>query len=141
MAGTTRPRALAVLGAIAVLAGGALHVRLGFDDYGTEDLVTVFFLNGVGSALVAAWIAYDRRPFALLAGLGISTVSLLAFGLSRRGDGVLGFRGVGLDPSPDVALTLLAEGVATLALGAALLASRAELGALAGRLRPRRLRG
>ena len=140
MVGPGRPRALAVLGAVGVLAGGVLHVRLGFDDYGTQDLVTVFFLNGVGSALVAAWIAYDRRPYPLLGGLGISIVSLLAFGLSRRGDGVLGFRGVGLDPSPDVALTLLAEVVATFALGGALLASRAELSALAGQLRPRRTR-
>ena len=44
---------------------------LPLDGYGNDDLITVFFLNAIGSALVAAWIAYDRRPLPLLAGLGV----------------------------------------------------------------------
>lgn len=122
------------LGAVLLLAGGLLHVRLAFDAYGTPDLITVFFLNGIGSAVVAAWIAYDRRPLPAVAGIGLSVVSLAAFGLSRVGDGVLGFRATGLDPSPDAALTLAAEVAATLVLSAVLVASRAEVGSLVRQL-------
>ncbi len=119
----------------ALLIGGALHARLAFDGYGTTDLITLFFLNAVGSALVAAWIAYDRTPFSLMAGVGVSAVSLLAFGLSRAGDGVVGFRGVGLEPSPDVLLTLVAEGLAVLLLAFAVLRERHELVAVVQQLR------
>ena len=123
------------IGALAILAGGALHVRLAFDEYGTDDLITLFFLNGIGSALIAAWVVYDRRPFALLAGLGLSTVSLAALGLSRVGDGVVGFRGVGLDPAPDVALTVVAEATAIVLLLAGLFGARRELVAIYRQLR------
>ena len=126
---------LRTTGAVALLAGGALHVRLALDAYGTDDLITVFFMNAIGSALVGAWVVYDRRPLSLTAGIGISAVSLAAFGLSRVGDGVLGFRGVGVEPAPDVVLTLAAEGVALVLLGAALFASRRDLVAYSRRLR------
>ena len=126
---------LRIAAATALLIGGALHARLAFDGYGTTDLITLFFLNAVGSALVVAWIAYDRGPFALLAGIGVSTVSLLAFGLSRVGDGVVGFRGVGLDPGPDALLTLVAEGLALLLLAVALLRARHQLVAVVQQLR------
>lgn len=120
-------RTLRSAGAVALLAGGALHCRLALDGYGTDDLVTLFFVNAIGSALVGMWLALDRTGFALLAGLGISAVSLAALGLSRTGDGVVGFRGVGLDPAPDVALTLVAEAAAVLLLGAAALRQRRQL--------------
>ena len=126
------------LGAIAVLAGGLLHVRLAFDAYGTGDLITLFFLNGIGSAVVAALLVYDRGPLSLFAGLGVSTVSLAAFGLSRVGDGVVGFRGVGLEPSPDAGLTVGVEALAVVLLLAAAFAERRELGEMLGRLRPSR---
>jgi hypothetical protein len=131
---TGRARTVALLAAGSVLAAGAVHTRLGFEAYGTADLVTVFFLNGAGSAVVAAWIAYDRRPFPLLAGLGVSLTSLLAFALSRVGDGVLGFRATGLDPAPEAAITLATEVLATGFLLAALAARRTELRALLGGL-------
>lgn len=121
--------ALRLGGAVAVLTGGFLHAELALDSYGNDDLITLFLLNAIGSAVVAAWLAYDRRPWPVLAGLGLSTASLLAFGLSRVGDGVVGFRGVGLDPSPEAGLTLAAEGVAVVLLAVALVASRAELAA------------
>ena len=126
---------LRIAAAAALLIGGALHARLAFDSYGTTDLITLFFLNAVGSALVAAWIAYDRTPFALLAGLGVSTVSLMAFALSRVGDGVVGFRGVGLEPGPDALLTIVAEGLAVLLLASALLRERHQLVAVVQQLR------
>ncbi len=126
---------LRIASAAAVLLGGALHARLAFDSYGTTDLITLFFLNAIGSAFVAAWIAYDRTPFSLTAGLGVSTVSLLAFALSRVGDGVVGFRGVGLEPAPDALLTIVAEGLAMLLLASALLRERHQLVAVVQRLR------
>lgn len=120
-------RALRIAGALALLAGGALHSRLAIDGYGTDDLITMFFLNAIGSALVGAWLVLDRSAFPVLAGLGISSVSLAALALSRTGDGVIGFRGVGLDPGPDVALTLAAEVAAMLLLGVAVLRGRRQL--------------
>jgi hypothetical protein len=126
---------LRIAAAAALLTGGALHARLAFDSYGTADLITLFFLNALGSALVVAWIVYDRTPFALMAGLGVSTVSLLAFGLSRVGGGVVGFRGVGLEPGPDALLTLVAEGLAVLLLAVALLRERHQLVAVVHQLR------
>jgi hypothetical protein len=123
----TAATGLRTVGVVAVLAGGALHLRLALDGYGNDDLITLFFLNAIGSALVAAWMTYDRRPLPLLAGLGVSAVSLLAFGLSRVGDGVVGFRGVGLEPAPDVLLTLGAEAVAVVALAIAVVRVRGEL--------------
>lgn len=122
-------------GAVAVLAGGGLHAKLALDSYGTDNLITLFLLNAIGSALVAAWIVYNRSPFPLLAGLGVSSVSLLAFGLSRIGDGVVGFRGIGLEPSPEALATVVAEGVAVAFLSAALIASRRDLLAYANQLR------
>lgn len=129
MTGTERPTpalatAATAIGAVAVLAGGALHLRLAVDGYGTDDLISSFFVNAVVSAAVGAWLAYGRSPLPHLAGLGVSVLSLAAFALSRTGDGVLGFKGAGLDPSPDAALTLAAEAVATVALVVALVADR-----------------
>ena len=123
------------LGAAALLAGGALHANLAFDSYGTHDLTTLFFMNAIGSALVAAWMVYDRRPLPLLGALGVSAVSLLAFGLSRVGDGVVGFRGVGLEPSPDAIATLIAEGIAVVLITTALFAERSDVRALVRQLR------
>ena len=121
--------------AVAVLAGGAFHARLAHNRYGTHDLITLFFLNGIGSAVVAAWIVYERRFLPLVAGLGVSSVSLLAFGLSRVGNGVVGFRGTGLEPSPDAVLTLVFEGLAVVLLAAALVGARDEIASVVRRLR------
>lgn len=123
--------AVRVTAAMALLAGGALHVRLAFDSYGTHDLITLFFMNAIGSALVAAWMVCARGPYPLFAAFGIATVSLAAFGLSRVGSGVVGFRGVGLEPSPDAALTLVSEALAIVLIGASLFAERAHVRTLA----------
>jgi hypothetical protein len=128
---------LRVAASVALLAGGALHARLAFGSYGTRDLITLFFVNGIGSALVAGWMLYARSPLPLFAALGISAVSLAAFGLSRVGGGVIGFRGVGLEPSPDALLTLVSEGVAMLLIGASLVAEQADVRTLAREIRAR----
>lgn len=116
-----------VLGAVLLIAGGAIHTWLAFDGYGTSDLETVFLLNGAGSALAAAALALTRGPIAALVGAGISAVSLLAFAMSRIGDGVMGFRATGLEPAPEALLTLVVEAAALLVIGAVIVNERARL--------------
>lgn len=120
-----RDRILRLVGAALVLVGGAIHLKLNLDDYGTEDIARTFALNALVSAVVAASLVVSRGPVALLAGLGLSLGTLGAFVLSRNGDGILDFREVGFNPSPDAALTVVAEVAAVLVLGAALLVRRA----------------
>lgn len=115
------------IGAIGILVGGALHTKLAFEGYGTDDLIRLFFLNGVASALAAAWLVLDDRPLPAVVGAAVAAGSLLAFGLSRVGDGVVGFRGNGLDPAPDAALTVVSELVVVLALGLSALRHRGAL--------------
>lgn len=116
-----------LLGAVLLLAGGAVHTRLAFDKYGSEELIAVFFLNGLASAVFAVAITLSTHPFAPVAGIGVAAVSLAAFALSRVGDGVLGFRGHGLDPAPEALLTLLFESAALAVLASVVLDRRQEL--------------
>lgn len=118
---------LRIVGAVLLIAGGAVHTWLAFDGYGTKDLQTVFFLNGAGSAVVAAALASTRGPLAPLAGAGISAISLLAFGMSRIGDGVVGFRATGLEPVPEALLTLAVEAAALLVIGTVIVTDRDRL--------------
>lgn len=102
-------RMLRLAGAVLLLAGGAIHALLAFDGYGTSALEDMFLLNAAGSALVALALLLAPGPWPALAGVGIAGTSLLALALSRVGDGVVGFRGTGFDPVPDVPLTILFE--------------------------------
>lgn len=105
-------RLLRLLAATLLLVGGAIHTWLAFDGYGTGDLEQLFFVNGAASAVVAGALALSRNPVPALAGAGIAAGSLGAFVLSRIGSGVVGFRGTGLDPFPEVPLTLVVEAAA-----------------------------
>jgi hypothetical protein len=69
---------------------------------------------------VAAYLALRDDVLGLLAGLALSIGSLVALALSRRGDGILGFREVGWNPSPDTAVTVAVEIAAVVVLLAAL---------------------
>lgn len=115
---------LRLVGAALLLFGGAIHTWLAFDSYGTADLEKLFLLNGIGSAVIAAAIVVTRGPVAPLVGVGISGASLLAFALSRVGDGVVGFRATGLEPMPEAPLTLVVEGAALVVLGVVVIAGR-----------------
>lgn len=110
-------RMLRMAGAALLLAGGAIHVMLAFDGYGTRTLEDMFLLNGAGSALVALALLLGRGPLPALGGLGIAAGSLLALVLSRVGDGVAGFRGSGLGPMPEAPLTIVFELAAVAVLG------------------------
>lgn len=105
----TVARALRLVGAALLLAAGAIHVALAFDGYGTDALEDLFLVNGAASAVVAGLVVLVRGPLPPLAGLAVSAGSLLALALSRTGDGIAGFRGTGLDPMPEVPLTIALE--------------------------------
>ena len=50
------PAVLRLVGAVLVLAGGAIHLKLNLDDYGNDDILRAFALNAAASALVAAYL-------------------------------------------------------------------------------------
>ena len=106
---------LRLLLAVLVLLGGAVHLKLSIDDYGTADIIKLFAVNAIASALVAAYLALREDAVGLLAAAGISAGTLVAFALSRVGDGILDFREQGLNPSPDAVATVVLE-LAALAL-------------------------
>ena len=112
------------MGAVLVLVGGAIHLRLNLDDYGSDDILTAFALNALASALVAAYLVLRRDTTGPLAGLALSIGSLAAFVMSRRGDGILGFREVGWNPSPEAALTVIVEVAAVVVLALTLVEVR-----------------
>ena len=119
-----RARVLRLAGAVLVLAGGAVHLKLNLDDYGNDDILMAFALNAVASALVAAYLVLRDDVVGPIAGIGLSVGSLLAFTMSRRGDGILDFREVGWNPSPEAALTVAVELAALAVLVAALWSRR-----------------
>lgn len=111
---------LRLAGALLVLVGGALHLRLSLDDYGTAAIIRTFALNAVASGLIAGYLALRHDPLGALGGIAVSAGTLLAFALSRTGDGVLGLRETGLNPGPDALLTVLVEVAAMVVLVAGL---------------------
>jgi hypothetical protein len=119
-----RARMLRLVGALLVLAGGAIHLKLNLDDYGNDEILKAFALNAAASALVAAYLVLRDDILGPLAGLAISIGSLAAFAMSRRGDGILDFREVGWNPSPEAALTVAMEVAAVVVLALALVQIR-----------------
>ena len=117
-------RVLRLLGAVLVLAGGAIHLWLNLDDYGNGDILKAFALNAAASALVAAWLVIRDDVLGPIAGLALSVGSLGAFAMSRRGDGILDFREVGWNPSPEAVITVAVEAAAIVVLTLALVQMR-----------------
>lgn len=114
-------------GGALLLGGGAIHVLLSFDGYGTSTLQDMFLINAIGSAVVALLLLAVPGPLPALGGVGVAGASLLALALSRVGDGVVGFRGTGFDPMPEVPLTIAFEVAALAVLTAAALRERGPL--------------
>ena len=119
-----RARVLRLVGAVLVLLGGAIHLKLNLDDYGNDDILRAFALNAAASALVAAYLVLRDDIVGPIAGLAVSIGSLGAFAMSRRGDGLLDFREVGWNPSPEAALTVAIEVAAVVVLALALVEIR-----------------
>ena len=114
-------RALRLAGAVLLLVGGAIHLQLLLDDYGTTSIGRAFVANVALSALVAAYLTLREDLLGVAAGLLVSVGSLVALALTRTGDGILGFRESGLVPSPQTISTIVAEVAAIAALGALLM--------------------
>jgi hypothetical protein len=116
---------LRLTGAALVLLGGFLHLKLQLDEYGTEAIGRAFAANAVASGLVAGYLVLRADIVGPILGMALSAGSLVGFGLSRVGDGVLDFRGTGFD-APYAVLAVATEVLALLVLaGAAVATSRA----------------
>jgi len=113
--------AIRLVAAAAVLTGGLVHLQLYFRGYRSlpdANLGRSFLLNGAASIAVAAALVWRREAVVRLAGIAVALGTLVAFALSRRGDGIFGLRESGLQPSPQAAIALIAE-IAAVALLAA----------------------
>lgn len=122
---TGRARVLRLCGAALLLLGGAIHLWLNLDDYGTEDIGRAFAANAGVSALVAAYLVLRDDWIGPVAGIAVSAGSLGAFVLSRQSEGVLGFSESSYtNPSPEALLTVLAEVLAIVVLGLAVVEER-----------------
>ena len=115
-------RIVRLIAAAAVLVGGYCHYHLWDVAYRHAPVRELFIINAIGSLVIGIALAIGPRRLAALGGIGVSVLTLVAFGLSR-GPGVPSFHGTftesGLQPSSvhvlgaGVALlTLIAEGVA-----------------------------
>jgi plastocyanin len=110
--------------AAALLVGGLVHLQLYFDGYRNlpdANLGRSFVLNGVASIVVAAALVWRRDAIVRLAGIAVVGGTLVAFALSRTGDGVFGLRETGLEPSPQALIALAAEVLAFVTLAATFL--------------------
>lgn len=142
---TVVSRVLRVVAAVAVAIGGYSHYHLWDVAYRHTPVRELFVVNAAASLVIGIGLLTGPRRLAALAGIGVSFLTLVAFGLSR-GPGVPTFHGTftesGLQPSNvhvlgvNVALlTVIVEAVALL-LSVAILARRpgrapAETGAKA----------
>ena len=123
-----RSRVLRLVGAVLVLIGGAIHLKLQLvDDYGPLDIRRAFALNAAVSGIVAAYLVLRDDVVGPLAGIGVSVGTLIAFTLSRNGDGILDFREVGFNPSPDAILTVVVQVAAVIVLTLAVAPQLKEL--------------
>jgi hypothetical protein len=114
-----RSRRLRLVGALLVLVGGAVHLKLQLDDYGPLDIRRSFGLNALVSSVVAAYLVLRDDVVGPLAGIAVSVATLVAFALSRTGDGILEFREVGWNPAPETVLTVVVEVAAIVVLAIA----------------------
>ena len=105
--------ALLTIAAVCVLVAGIQHVRLYHRGYAEVSVVgLLFFLNGVGSALVVLALVFGRPWAFVLGALGICVPSLVSIAISHSSIGFLGFREGGYDA--DALVIVVAEIAAAL---------------------------
>jgi hypothetical protein len=103
-------RALRLVAAALVLAGGVVHLKLWSDGYrDIPDVGPAFLGNVIASAIVAVALAVTTHWVAIVAGLGVVNGTLFAFALSRTDGGIFNFTERGFQPSPEAALALMFE--------------------------------
>ncbi len=117
-------RVLRVIAAAAVIIGGYCHYHLWDGAYRHAPVRELFVINAIASLVIGIALAIGPRRLAALGGIGLSVLTLVAFGLSR-GPGVPTFHQTftesGLQPSNVhvlgvgvAVMTLIVEGVALL---------------------------
>lgn len=136
-------RTFRLVGALGVLVGAGVHAYLYFNGYGPDDIpapeayVTdpgqfevgrLFLANAGTGVLIALGLLFLKRRAAdlfTILGIGWSIAVLAGFYVSRELDeGIFGYVENGFQPAPEAAISVGAEGVALVALAAALAASR-----------------
>lgn len=107
-----------------LLFGGLVHLQLYFSGYRSIDKIgPSFLMNAIASAVVAAALVARKEWLVRVAGIAIASGTLVAFAISRQGDGLFDFREQGLKPSPQAIFALLAEIAALVLLAVSLLPS------------------
>jgi uncharacterized membrane protein len=94
------------------LVGGIIHLRLYLDTYRDvpiENLGRSFVLNAAASAVAAVVVLVVADARAVLVPLLVANGTLLGFGMSRTERGIFGFTERGWNPSPEAALSVVAE--------------------------------
>lgn len=111
-------RILRIAAAAAILVGGLVHLDLYFDGYrAIPDIGRSFLLNAIASGLIATAVAARQEWFVRFAGIGVAVGTIVAFILSRQGDGLFDFREQGFNPAPQAGLALFVEITAIVLLG------------------------
>lgn len=109
-------RLLRIAAAIGLLIGGLVHLQLYFEGYRSIDKIgPSFLLNAVASGAIAAALVARKEWLVRLAGIGLAVGTIVAFIVSRQGDGLFDFREQGFEPSPQAIIALVVE-IATIVL-------------------------
>ena len=130
-------RRLSVASAALIVAGGYIHLCLYRHGYRFIPKIGVSFLLQAGSSAILAVAllmrggrrSVDRHSVTLaqltrLAAIGLSLGTLAALGIAHTPSGLFQFREMGLRPAPQTVIAIVAESLATLVLGAAMLEAR-----------------
>lgn len=118
--GSDDPKGFATgaVAAIAILIGGAVHLKLYDDAYRDVPnymLGRSFLANVAASGLVVVLLMQWTAKWRFATGLALAAGTLGAFVRSRIGHGIFGFSEHGLQPSPEALIALVAELVAVAA--------------------------
>lgn len=117
--GTTAGTVCRIGAAVAVLVSGLVHLQLYLDGYrNIPDIGRSFLLNVVASAVMAVALVWRRELVVRIAAAGLLVGTIVAFVVSRTGDGLFDFRERGLEPSPQAGLALAAEVIGLLLIAA-----------------------
>ena len=118
--------ALLALAALCVLVAGVQHARLFHRGYAEVEIVgQLFFMNGIGSAVVVLTLIFDRAWMFVLGALSICVPSLVSIAISHS-SGFLGFREGGYDADALVIVVAEIAAVILASLGAAAMLARAR---------------